>query len=323
MSDVKIIFSLDGIDSLVQCTKEEKLKDICLKYATKLDKKLSSLLFLYVGKPIDFDLNFTQLANQEDKIRNEMKISVYKNESNGFISPAYDKEKINEILVSNNNIRNTLNEMNSMIENIIKNSTTNSINNDLKNINTQLKIINEQIKINNEKLKNINVNENSEIQEKNEIKTKSQTLLENIKADYFIQKLFSNLDEKIKLKTLKYSKNLQRKANINLTNYKVFSGRYIIYESNGKAREYLSDNDYLIFKGEYLNGKRNGKGKEYKNGKEIIFIGEYLDGKRSGKGKEYNSLGNLEFEGEYLNGERNGKGREYNHFGDKNFKCIS
>ena len=159
MSEVKIIFSLDGIDSIIQCTKEEKIKDICLKYATKLDKKLDSLLFLHQGKQIDFDLNFTQLANEEDKTLNEMKISVYKTELIGLVSPAHDKEKINEILVSNNNIRNTLNEMNLKIENIIKNSTINSINDNLKNLNTQLNTINEEIKINNEKLKNINSNE--------------------------------------------------------------------------------------------------------------------------------------------------------------------
>ena len=209
-----------------------------------------------------------------------MKISVYKIELNEFVSPIYDKEKINEILVSNNNIRNTLNEMNLLIENIIKNSTINSINDNLKNLNTQLKTITEEIKINNEKLKNINVNEKSEIQEKNEILIKSKTSLENIKADYFIQKLFSNLYEKIKLKTLKYSKNLQKKAGINLTNYKLFSGRYIIYESNGKAREYSSNNDDLIFKGEYLNGKRNGKGKEYNRDGSLRFEGEYLNGKK-------------------------------------------
>ena len=128
MSEAKIIFSLDGIDSIIQCTKEEKIKDICLKYATKLDKKLSSFLFLYEGNQIDFDLNFAQLANKEDSVRNEMKISVYKTELIGLDSPAYDEEKINEILVSNNNIRNNLNEMNLKIENIINNSTTNLIN---------------------------------------------------------------------------------------------------------------------------------------------------------------------------------------------------
>ena len=121
MSEVKIIFSLEGFDSIIQCTKEEKIKDICLKYAIKIDKKLNSLLFLYEGKQINFDLNFTQFANQEDRIRNEMKISVYKTELNGLVSSAYDKEKIYEILLSNNNIRNSLNDINVIIENIIKN----------------------------------------------------------------------------------------------------------------------------------------------------------------------------------------------------------
>ena len=54
--------------------------------------------------------------------------------------------------------------------------------------------------------------------------------------------------------------------NINLINYKIFSGRYIIYEEKGKGKEYDNE-DYLIFEGEYLNGKKNGKAKEYdKNG---------------------------------------------------------
>ena len=88
---------------------------------------------------------------------------------------------------------------------------------------------------------------------------------------------------------------------------------YIIYESNGKAREYSSSDDDLIFYGEYLNGKRNGKGKEYEVGR-VIFEGEYLNGKRNGKGKEYYSNGKLKFEGEYLNGQRSGKGKEYHNY---------
>ena len=115
-----------------------------------------------------------------------------------------------------------------------------------------------------------------------EIKLKNKISLKNIKADYFIQKLFSFLDEEIKLKSLKYNRSLQKKADINLTNYKLFSGKYIVYESNGKAKEYTSSNDDLIFFGEYLNGKRNGRGREYENNSDIIFEGEYLNGKRNG-----------------------------------------
>ena len=76
--------------------------------------------------------------------------------------------------------------------------------------------------------------------------------------------------------------------NINLINYKFFSGRYIIYESNRKGREYDGYSDALRYDGEYLNGERSGKGKEYLSNGELEFEGEYLSGKRNGKGKAYN-----------------------------------
>ena len=138
-------------------------------------------------------------------------------------------------------------------------------------------------------------------------------MLENIKSSFFIKIIFSFLDEKTKLKLVKYNKSLQNNININLINYKILSGRYIIYEENGNIKEYSSYDDVLEFEGEYLNGERNGKGKEYYKGN-LIFEGEYLNGKRNGKGKEYNKEGNLIFDGEYLNGKKwNGKG-----YDDKN-----
>ena len=41
--------------------------------------------------------------------------------------------------------------------------------------------------------------------------------------------------------------------NISLINYKFFSERYIIFEKNGKGKEYNKYNDTLVFEGEYLN----------------------------------------------------------------------
>ena len=61
------------------------------------------------------------------------------------------------------------------------------------------------------------------------------------------------------MNTIKYNKSLQGLANVDISNYKRVSGRYIIYEANGKAKEY-DFKDNLIFEGEYLNGKGNGKG---------------------------------------------------------------
>ena len=124
-------------------------------------------------------------------------------------------------------------------------------------------------------------------------------MLENVKSVYFLKIIFSFVEDRQKLKIIKYNKSVQNKIDINLVNYIFLSGKYLIYESNNMGKEYDGYNDELIFEGEYLNGKRNGKGKEYKSGN-LIFEGEYLNGKRNGKGKEY-FLGKLLFEGEYLN----------------------
>ena len=132
-------------------------------------------------------------------------------------------------------------------------------------------------------------------------------MLENIKSIYFLKMLLSYIDDKRKLELIKYNKTIQDKLNINIVYYKLGSEKYLLFDKNGKVREYNKKNTNLIFKGEYLNMKRNGKGKGIKNG--IIYEGEYLNGKRNGKGKEYDSHGTLLFDGEYLNGDRwKGKG---------------
>ena len=154
-------------------------------------------------------------------------------------------------------------------------------------------------------------------------------MLNKIKSVFFLRIDFSLLNDKRKLKLIKYNKSLQNKLNINLTHYKIFSGRFIVYENkrkeNGlkKGKEYDSIKKLLIYNGKYLNGERNGKGEEYDFFGEVIFKGEYKKGKKwngklnsyelkDGKGyaKEYDKF-YYAFEGEYLNGERNGKGKEY------------
>ena len=171
-------------------------------------------------------------------------------------------------------------------------------------------------------------------------------MLDNIKAIYFIRFYFSFINEKRKLGLIKYNKKLKSWLDINLLNYKLFSGRYIIYEENNKGKEY----DYkgnLIYEGEFKNGERNGKGLEYNMNKNLIFKGEYLKGKRwNGNGfysinfmyelKNGNGFvkeiiykitkvenlieDDLVFEGNYLNGEKNGEGKEYTKQGDLIFK---
>ena len=134
-------------------------------------------------------------------------------------------------------------------------------------------------------------------------------MLKKIRSNIISKKVFAYINEYKILKIIKYNKYIQKKLGIDIINYKLYQGKYIIYESKIKGKEYDFNNN-LIYEGEYLNGEKNRRGKEYKYEK-LIFEGEYLNGKRNGKGKEYNYDGHLIFEGEYLNGERNGKGKEY------------
>ena len=120
-------------------------------------------------------------------------------------------------------------------------------------------------------------------------------MLEFIKSIYFYKIIFSFINEESKLKIVKHNKNLQHKIDINIINYELFSKRYIEYESNGRAKEYIIYENYNdrepIFDGEYLNGKRNGKGKEYNVNNVSLFEGEYLNDKKwNGKAYKGNNI---------------------------------
>ena len=214
MSEANVVFTLDGANLTIKCTPEDKMKDICNKYSTKINKNMNSLLFLYEGNKVNFDLSFKEHINDKDKKNHEMKIFVNKNENNSNIN-----------------------------ENKTKSNT-------------------------------INVKPNSE----NDNCLKNENFLDKMKSVFFSRILFSHLDEKIKLKIIKYNKKLKNKIDIKLINYKFYTGKYIIYEKNGKGKEYSGYSDDCKFEGEYLNGQRNGKGKEYDYDGKLIFEGEYLNG---------------------------------------------
>ena len=55
---------------------------------------------------------------------------------------------------------------------------------------------------------------------------KSKDELNNIKSDYFLQKLFAYLSRKKSLEIFKYNKNIQKRLNININNYKEYSEIY-------------------------------------------------------------------------------------------------
>ena len=91
-------------------------------------------------------------------------------------------------------------------------------------------------------------------------------------SEYFLKKLFSFIEDAVKLKLIQYNKTLQKAININLMNYIRFSGKYIVYQKNQegkkydrnkitKGKEYDGYTNKLLFEGENLKGKKKWKRK--------------------------------------------------------------
>ena len=47
MSETTAIFTLDCIDIKIQCKNEEKMKDICQRFAIKIEKNMNSYIHQY------------------------------------------------------------------------------------------------------------------------------------------------------------------------------------------------------------------------------------------------------------------------------------
>ena len=68
------------------------------------------------------------------------------------------------------------------------------------------------------------INTEKEIEKLNLIKSKNKLInMINIKSDYFLQKLFDNIQQRISLKIIKCNMNIQKRLNVNINNYKDFS----------------------------------------------------------------------------------------------------
>ena len=157
MEQVNVTFISEGNSMIIQCKTEEKMKDICQNYSNLMGINMNLLEFLYKGKELDFELTLNEI-NKNDK---DIKILVNKNEEVGLINQKsfenilIQKEKLDEIIKNNENIKETINGIKIMVDNVIKNSEINEMNMQLKNINILLNNVSEDLDKNSEKMKNI------------------------------------------------------------------------------------------------------------------------------------------------------------------------
>ena len=308
MSEAIIIFELDGFNISIQCSKEDKIKDICQKYVAILESNINSFIFLYGGNQMNMELKFKEQANLMDINRNEMKVLVYKNESDDIKCPHCNRkiklEKIDDIILSNSNIKDTINGIKFQIDNIIKLSSNNNISIQLKNINFLLNNINEDINKNNKKLKNLisnklNENNNSIINEEikyNDGRYVGQTVngKKEGKGIYYFndgdryEGDFKN--DKREGKGIYYFNNEPWKGDR-------YEGDWKYDIKEGKGIYYYKDGDR--YEGDFKNDTKEGKGIYYWNDGDR-YEGDFKNGKMEGKGFYYGINGNR-YEGEYNN----------------------
>ena len=166
----KVVFLYNGKELAIQCTKEDKMKDICNRFATKVDININSLLFIYGGNKINYELTFNQQANSMDNNINQMKILVYKNENDGLkckkCGETIHLDFLNNIIKYNNEQKDTFIEMKEQIDNIIK---LNNIADIIRKIKLIKLILDNLISENEKRLKDIKnvINNNDNIKNKN------------------------------------------------------------------------------------------------------------------------------------------------------------
>ena len=125
----KVNFNYEGMKTVIQCSKEDKMRTICSKFGAKLDVNINSLFFIYNGKLINLELTFYEQANSTDEGRLEMNIIANKNQNEtdircpncNHIIKIESIKSLNELIKFNKNINFSLNELKKQIESINSN----------------------------------------------------------------------------------------------------------------------------------------------------------------------------------------------------------
>ena len=80
----QVEFQCNGISTIIQCTEDQKMYEICNSFIIKSNLNENNLNYVYNGKggkEFDKNLTFNQMANTYDKTRKKMNILVITNEN--------------------------------------------------------------------------------------------------------------------------------------------------------------------------------------------------------------------------------------------------
>ena len=113
-------------------------------------------------------------------------------------------------------------------------------------------------------------------EEKNQIKSKDK--YDNLKNDYFLQKVFNNLEKKKSLDFIKYNKSIKKRLNINIKDYKEYSEKYSSIEIDikpvdNKSGKFINiKNDEMYYHIYFNNNKEEIKRYHIDEGEKIKII---------------------------------------------------
>ncbi len=74
-----ISFNYNGLPSIVECKKDEHMKNICERFCNKIGGDICDYIFKYKNKEVDLELSFNEQADKKDQINCLMYIYVTKN----------------------------------------------------------------------------------------------------------------------------------------------------------------------------------------------------------------------------------------------------
>ena len=107
---------------------------------------------------------------------------------------------------------------------------------------------------------------------------KPNPITENIKSDYFLQKLYDNMTIKKKLEIVKYNKRIQNRINLNVKNYKEYSETFTpieieIITAKDKYGKFIkvNENDKLYYHIYFNDNKEEIKNKYKINKKDKVI----------------------------------------------------
>ena len=107
----EVIFLHAGVPINIQCKVNDKMKDIIKKLKEKVEIASGNVYFLYIGAVLNNELlTFEQLANQDDKLRKKMIITIMDNTSTDIKKKEIIKSKNIICPKCNENIRMDIKE---------------------------------------------------------------------------------------------------------------------------------------------------------------------------------------------------------------------